>query len=187
MAGTPRASDQPAANNRPTPSGLDATRWYGACDAMAPYLIALIAVAIARQPFDSTVPATVAVVVAALLLAAGAGVPFFWSLPVAHRTWPVACALFVLVSPFLALHLSLEHSALNAPVPFILLPLVFTFGGLIIISLLIAGCLYTMSAEQPGWAGVIVAPIAVLIAAVAATSPDGSRDALLTALLIAFA
>lgn len=179
------ASDQPAA--RAVPSRLDAARWYGAFDAMAPYLIALIAVAIARQPFASTVPATVAVVGAALLLAAGAGASFFWALPVAHRTWPVACALFVLLSPFLALHVSLEHSALNAPVPIILLPLVFTFGGLFIISLLIAGCLSATSADQPGWGGVIVAPIAALIAAVAATSPNGSRDALLTALLIAFA
>jgi len=164
-----------------------AARWYGALDAMTPYLIVLIAVAIARHPFVSTAPAILAVVVAAIVLAAGAGTTFFWDMSNAHLTWPVACALFMLVAPFLALHASLENSALDAPTPVLVLPLVFTWTGLLVTSLLIAGCLYTTAANHPGWAGVIVAPIAGLISAVAATSPDASRHAALTALLIGFA
>ncbi len=154
---------------------------------MAPYLIVLIAVAIARHPFVSTMPAILAVVVAVIVLAIGAGATFFWDMSDAHLTWPVACALFVLLAPFLALHASLENSALNAPTPALVLPLVFTWTGLLVTSLLIAGCLYTTAANHPGWAGVIVAPMAALIAAVAATSPDASRHAALTALLTGFA
>lgn len=154
---------------------------------MTPYLIVLIAVAIARHPFASTAPATFAVVAAVIVLAIGAGAMFFRDMSDAHLTWPVACALFVLLVPFLALHASLENSALDAPVPVLVLPLVFTWVGLLVTSLVIAGCLYTTAANHPGWAGVIVAPIAALIAAVAATSPDGSRHAVLTALLTGFA
>lgn len=154
---------------------------------MAPYLIVLIAIAIARHPFASTAPAMIAVVVAVIMLAIGAGTMFFRDMSDAHLTWSVTCALFVLVAPFLALHASLENSALNAPTPALMLPLVFTWTGLLVTSSLIAGCLYTTAADHPGWAGVIVAPIAALIATVAATSPDASRHAALTALLIGFA
>ncbi len=154
---------------------------------MAPYLIVMIAVAIARQPFVSTAPALLAVVTAAIALAVGAGTLFFWDMSDAHLTWLVACVLFLLVAPVLALHASLENSALNAPTPALMLPLAFTWAGLLIMSLLIAGCLYATAAYHPGWAGVIVAPIAALIAAVAATSPDASRHAMLTAVLIGFA
>ncbi len=182
----PIASDQPAARRLVQPR-FGAARWYGALDAMAPYLIILIAVAIARHPFASTTPAMLAGVVAVILLAVGAGVMLFRDMSVAHLTWPVACALFVLVAPFLALHASLENSALNAPTPALMLPLVFTWVGLLVTSSLIAGYLYATAANHPGWAGVIVAPIAALIATVAATSPDASRHATLTALLTGFA
>ncbi len=178
-------SDRAAQRRRAAVGGI--ARWYGAFDAMVPYLIALIAVAVARHPFASTRPATSAVIVATILLAAGAGAMFFREMPDAHRTWPVAFVSFVLLAPFLALHASLENSALNAPVPIHLLPLVFTWAGLFVAALLIAGYLYATAADRPGWAGVIVAPIAALIATVAATSPDASRHAVLTALLVGFA
>jgi hypothetical protein len=186
MAETPVARGRSAASRHPAAASGNFARWYGAFDAMSPYLIALIAIAIARHPFDSTRPATLAVVVAASLLAVGAGATFFWELSDAHLTWPVAFVLFVLLAPFLALHASLENSALNAPVPIHLLPLVFTWAGLFIASLLIAGSLAT-AADHPAWAGVIVAPLAAFTSAVAAASPDASRHAVLTALLVAFA
>lgn len=187
MAETPVARGRYAAGRRPAAISGSFARWYGAFDAMSPYLIALIAIAIARHPFDSTRPATLAVVVAAGLLAVGAGATFFWEMSDAHLTWPVAFVLFVLLAPFLALHASLENSALNAPVPIHLLPLVFMWAGLSAASLLIACSLYTAAADHPTWAGVIVAPVAAFMSAVAATSPDASRHAVLTALLVAFA
>ncbi len=154
---------------------------------MAPYLVLLIAVAVARHPFASTMPATLAVVLTTLILAIGAGTSFFRDMSDAHLTWPVAFVLFVLMSPFLTLHASLERSALDAPVPVHLLPLVFTWTGVLITALLIAGSCDATAANQPNWAGVIVAPIAVLVGSVAATSLNLSRDAALTALLTAFA
>lgn len=187
MAETPVARGRFAAGRRPAAVSGSFARWYGAFDAMSPYLIALIAIAIARHSFDSTRPATLAVVVAAGLLAVGAGATFFWKMSDAHLTWPVAFVLFVLLAPFLALHASLENSALDAPVPIHLLPLVFMWAGLCIASLLIACALYTAAADHPAWAGVIVAPVAAFMSAVAATSPDASRHAVLTALLVAFA
>lgn len=187
VADRPRARGQSAAERRSVATSADTARWFGAFDAMAPYLIALIALAIARHPFASPALARVAIIMAVILLAAGAGAAFFWDLPDAHRTWPVAFVAVVLLAPFLALHATLENSALNAPVPVHLLPLVFTWAGLCSVSLLIAGYLYASTADHPGWAGVIVAPIAALIATVAATSPDVSYHAVLTALLVAFA
>jgi len=186
VAGTPIANDQSTAR-RLAQHRFDTARWYGALDAMAPYLIVLIAVAIARHPFASTLPAMLTVAVAVILLAIGAGAMFFWDMSDAHLTWPVACALFVLLAPFLALHASLENSALNAPTPALMLPLVFTWIGLLVMSSLIAGYLYATAANHPGWVGVIVAPIAALVATVAAISPDASRHAVLTALLTGFA
>lgn len=187
MAETPVARGRPTAERRSTALGISLTRWYGAFDAMVPYLIALIALAIARHPFESIIPATLAVIIAACLLAIGAGALFFWEMSDAHLTWPVAFVLFVLLGPFLALHASLENSALNAPVPIHVLPLIFTWAGLFIMSFLIAGSLATVGADNPAWTGVIVAPVAAFTSAVAATSPDASRHAVLTALLIAFA
>lgn len=181
------ARGQAATERRSSLMNVSFARWFGAFDAMLPYLIALIAVTVARHPFTSPTPGRVAIVVAVILLAAGAGAVFFWNVPDAHRTWPVAFVSVVLLAPFLTLHATLENSALNAPVPIHVLPLIFTWVGLFSISLLIAGYLYAFAADQPGWAGVIVAPIAVLIASVAATSPDVSEHAVLTALLVAFA
>ncbi|MHB8645702.1 MAG: hypothetical protein ACYDAR_07930, partial [Thermomicrobiales bacterium] len=80
MAETPVASGHAATGRRSDRPSVSATRWYGALDAMAPYLIVLIAVAIARHPFASTRPATVAIVGAVVLLAAGAGASFFLDL-----------------------------------------------------------------------------------------------------------
>lgn len=185
MTGTRMAGDRSATGRRATGSAV--SRWYGALDAIAPYLILLVSVAIARHPFASTVPAMFAVIGAAVIVAIGAGVVFFRDMSESHLAWPVALVLFVLLAPFLTLHATLERSALDAPVPVHLLPLVFTWTGTLIASLLIAGYLYTASASYPGWAGILVAPIAALVGSVAATSLDGSRDAALDALLTAFA
>lgn len=188
MVGTRIASNRPATKRRATEeSTRSPNRWYGALDAMAPYLVLIVAVAIARHSFTASGPATFAVVVAAITLAVGAGAMFFRDMSDFHLTWPVAFVLFVLLTPFLTLHASFERSALNAPVPVHLLPLVFTWTGTLIVASLIAGYLYTLSASDPGWAGVNVAPIAVLVASVAATSFSLSRDATLAALLTAFA
>lgn len=177
------AKGRPPAGGHSTRPRMSARRWYDALDAMAPYLIAIIAVAIARHPFGSRFPATVAVAVAALLLAAGAGASFFWETTDAHLTWPVALALLVLLTPLLALHASLEQHALNAPVPIELLPLAFTWTGLLAVSLLIAGYLSAMSARNPGWAGISIAPVAILVGSAPAVSTDLSSSTLLTALL----
>lgn len=181
------ARGQSAAERRSSVMNGGFARWFGAFDAMAPYLIALIAVAIARHPYPSPTPARLAIIVAVMLLAAGAGAAFFWDLPDAHRTWPVAFVSVVLLAPLLALHVTLENSALNAPVPIHLLPLLFTWAGLLCASLLVAGYLFASTTERPGWAGVVVAPVAVFIACVAATSPVVSEHAVLTAFLVAFA
>ncbi len=187
MANTPTARAQTTHQRHRTEDHGGVARWYGAFDAMAPYLIVLVAVAVARYPFASTMPALLVGIGAAAILAAGTGVLFFRDMSDAHLTWPVAFALFILVAPFLTLHASLEHSALNSPVPVHLLPLVFTWTGILIASLLIAGCVYTMAADHPGWAGMIVAPNAMLVGSVAATSVNVSQHGALTALLVTFA
>ncbi len=188
MAGTRIVSNQPASKRCATEESTSSpNRWYGAFDAMAPYLVLIVAVAIARHSFTSSVPTTFVVVVTAITLAVGAGAMFFRDMSDSHLTWPIAFALFVLLAPFLTLHASFEHSALDAPVPVHLLPLVFTWAGTFIVASLIASYLYTLSASDSGWAGLNVAPIAVLVASVAATSFRLSRDATLAALLTAFA
>lgn len=172
---------------RPGPIRVDIRRWLGALDALAPYLIAVVAVAVARHAFASSYPATVAVVLAAILLGGGTAVMFFRDMSDAHLTWPVAFVLFVVFVPLLALHVRLQSSALAAPVAINLLPLAFTWTGLVIATGLIMGIVYATGAEQPGWAGTIVSPFAVLLGAAPALSLHASRPAVLTATLYVFA
>lgn len=171
----------------PAPFRVDTARWLGALDALAPYLIAVIAVAVARHAFASTQPATIVGIVALLLLAAGALLPFFSTVSAAHLTWPVALVLCVVFLPLLALHVRVESSALAAPVAVHLLPLAFTWTGLVIVCSLTIGIIYSTAAEWPGWAGVVVCPFALLLGAVPALSTDPSRPAVLTAILYALA
>ncbi len=163
------------------------SRWTGALDALAPYLIAVSAVAVARHAFASPIPGTVAAVVAVAILATGAAFWFFWDMSDAHLAWPVAFALCVVVVPLLALHVSLESVALGEPVAIQLLPLAFTWTALAIVTCLIIGATVTVGAAQPGWVGVVIAPLAVLLGTIPVLSLDPSRSAVLTAILYIFA
>lgn len=166
---------------------MNAARWLGALDALAPYLIAVAAVAIARHAFATTRPATIAAVVAIILLGLGSVSSLFLHTTDAHLTWPVAFVLFVVFVPLLALHVRIESDALAAPVAIHLLPLAFTWSGLFIATCLIIGVVCMMGAEHPGWAGVAIVPLAVLLAAPPVLSLNPSRPATLTAVLYIFA
>lgn len=163
------------------------SRWLGALDALAPYLIAVTAIAIARHAFASPFPGTVATVVAIIALATGTAFWFFWDMSDAHLTWPVAFALFVLLVPLLALHVSLESVALGEPVAIQLLPIAFTWTALLIVTCLIIGATLTTGAAHPGWVSVVIAPLAVLLGTIPVLSLDPSRPAVLTAVLYIFA
>ena len=169
----------------PLPPALpnDTTRWLGALDALAPYLIAVIAVAIAKHGSSSSFQTNVAVVIAVVLLASGTAVVVFRTLSPAHLTWPVAFVLCVVFVPLVALHSRLESTALATPVAIHLLPLAFTWTSLLIAFCLIVGMVCTMSAEQPGWAGALVSPIAVLLGAAPLLSLDPAPRAVLTTIL----
>lgn len=166
---------------------VNTARWLGALDALTPYVIAVIAVAVARHAFTSTRSATVVGIVALLLLAGGALLPFFHAMPAAHLTWPVAFVLCLVFLPLLALHVQVESSALAAPVAIHLLPLAFTWTGLVIVVCLTVGIVYGTAAAYSGWAGVVVSPFALLLGAMPVLSLDPSRPAVLTAALYTFA
>src|SRR5947209_13283486 len=127
MQDTPVASRRRGIARRPAPARVNIARWLGALDALAPYVIAVAAVAVARHAFASTQSATIVGVIAVLLLAGGTLLPFFLSMRASHLTWPVAFVLCVIFLPLLALHVSVESSALAAPVAIHLLPLAFTW------------------------------------------------------------
>lgn len=169
------------------PMAVNIRRWLGALDALAPHLIASIAVAIARHAFASTRPATLAVVIAVALLGAGTGMVFFWDMSDAHLTWPVAFVLCVVFVPLLALHSRVESAALAAPVAIHLLPLAFTWTGLLIVTGLVIGAVFIAGVEHPAWAGAVVSPLPVLLGAAPLLGLDPSRPAVLTAVLYAFA
>jgi len=132
MQGMPVAARRRGTPSRPARLTIDTSRWLGALDALAPYLIAFVAVAVARHAFASTRSGTIVAIIGMLLLAAGTLLPFFHSVPAAHLTWPVAFVLCVVILPLLALHVQVESSALAAPVAIHLLPLAFTWTGLVI-------------------------------------------------------
>jgi hypothetical protein len=169
------------------PARINTTRWLGALDALAPYLIAVVAVAIARHAFASRVPGMVAAVAAIVVLGVGSAFWFFRDMSDAHLTWPVAFVLCVVVAPLLALHVSLEHIALGEPVAIQLLPLAFTWTGIVIVTCLVIGTVYTTGSAHPGWAGIVISPLVLLLAAVPVLSLNPSRPAVLTAILSLFA
>lgn len=170
-----------------SPARIDTARWLGALDALAPYLIAVIAVAVARHAFASRVPGMVAAVVAVAALAIGSAFWFFRDMSDAHLTWPVAFVLCVVVVPLLALHVSREHIALGEPVAIQLLPLAFTWAGIGIVTCLVIGAVYTTGSAHPGWAGVVVSPLVVLLGAIPILSLNPSRPAVFSAILYSFA
>src|SRR5258707_2959820 len=116
MQGIPLAERRRGMSPRPAPVRVNIARWLGALDALAPYLIAVTAVAIARHAFASTQSGTIVAIIAITLLAAGTLLPFFHAVQAAHLTWPVAFVLSVVMLPLLALHVQVESSALAAPV-----------------------------------------------------------------------
>jgi hypothetical protein len=80
----------------------------------------------------------------------------------AHVTWPVAFALITVFLPLIALHMQIEQSAVNAPVPVHLLAVAFTWTALFVAACTTIGIVLTTAALTPQWAGVTVAPIALL-------------------------
>lgn len=178
---------QPANGPLAGSARIDTARWLGALDALAPYLIAVIAVAIARHAFASRVPGTVAAVVAVAALAIGSAFWFFRDMSDTHLTWPVAFVLCVVVVPLLALHVSRENIALGEPVAIQLLPLAFTWAGIAIVTCLLIGAVYATGSAHPAWAGVVVSPLVVLLGAIPVLSLNPSRPAVLTGILYSFA
>jgi hypothetical protein len=166
---------------------ITTARWLGALDALAPYLIAVIAVAVARHAFASRIPGMVAAVSAVAILGIGSARWFFWDMLDSHLTWPVALVLSVAVVPLLALHVSLENIALGEPVAIQLLPLAFTWTALFIVTCLVIGAVYSTGSAHPGWAGVVVSPLVVLLGAIPLLSLNPSRPAVLSAILYIFA
>jgi hypothetical protein len=166
---------------------IDTARWLGALDALAPYLIASAAVAVARHAFASPMPGVVAVVIAVAALGIGTALRFFRDMSDAHRTWPVAFALFVVVAPLLALHVSLESVALGEPVAIQLLPLAFTWTALFITACMVVGGVVMTGSAHPGWAGVVISPVAIMLGTIPVLSLNPSRPAILTAILYTFA
>lgn len=171
----------------PGPLPVDLPRWLGALDALAPYLIATVAVVIARHAFASSRPATFAIIAAVALLGVGSAAMLFWDMSDAHFTWPVAFLFALLIVPLFALHVRVESRALAAPVAINLLPLAFTWAGLLTVTLLIIGAVYATCAPYPGWACAIVSPLPVILGAAPLLSLDPSRPATLTAILYIFA
>jgi hypothetical protein len=176
-------------DTRPRPARLriDTARWLGALDALLPYVIAVIAVAVARHAFASPRSGTIAAIIATALLALGTLLPFFRSMPAAHLSWPVALVLCAIILPLLALHVQVESSALAAPAAIHLLPLAFTWTGLVIGVSLTIGIVYATAAAHPGWAGLTICPLVLLLGAVPVLSANPSRAAVLTAALYSFA
>jgi hypothetical protein len=166
---------------------INTARWLGALDALAPYLIAVIVVAIARHSFASRVPGMVAAVIGVAALAIGSAFWFFRDMSDAHLTWPVAFVLCVVVAPLLALHVSRENIALGEPVAIQLLPLAFTWAGIVVVTCLVIGAVYTTGSAHPGWAGVVVSPLVVLLGAIPILSLNPSRPAVFSAILYIFA
>ncbi len=95
------------------------------------------------------------------VLVIGTGWRFFRPLPDSHATWPVALALLALLFPLMAMHAQTEQTALVTPVPIHLVPLAFTWTALVVIAALVAIYVIVTTREQPRWAGVVVAPLAV--------------------------
>lgn len=132
-------------------------------------------------------PGKVAVVLAIAALGIGTALRYFRDMSDTHLTWPVAFALFVVVTPLLALHVSLEDVALGEPVAIQLLPLAFTWAALFITVCIVVGGVVVTGSAHPDWAGVVISPLAIMLGTIPVLSLNPSRPAVLTAILYTFA
>ncbi len=139
------------------------TRFAETLDALAPHALAFGALLIAQGGWPAQQPGAVAVVAVALVLAVGTAWRFFRPLPDSHGTWPVALALLVGLFPLMATHGTAAGAALVAPVPIHLLPLGFTYTTVALVALLVAAYVLVMTRQQPQWAGVVLAPVALAL------------------------
>lgn len=135
--------------------------WMKTLDALAPYALALIALAMTQHGWPASQPGTALVLLVVGVLAVGTGWRFFCPLPDSHATWPVAFALLAALFPLMAMHAQTEQTALVTPVPIHLLPLAFTWTALVVIAALVALCVLVTTREQPRWASVVLAPLAL--------------------------
>ncbi len=145
------------------PDTPDPLRWLWAVDALAPWLILTVALTLARQDRGAPMRVGAILIGCAALLAVGTAVPFFRDMSAAHITWPVAFALVALFVPLIALHMRVERSAVNAPVPVHLLAVAFTYTALFVAACAVIGMVLATAALTPQWAGVTVAPVALLL------------------------
>jgi len=130
-------------------------------DALTPYALVLVALGVTQSGWPATLPGAVLVLLVIAVLVVGIGWRFFRPLPDSHATWPVALALLALLFPLMAMHAQTEQTALVTPVPIHLVPLAFTWTALVLIAALVAAYTIVMTREQPRWAGVVLAPLAV--------------------------
>lgn len=166
---------------------IDTARWLGALDALAPYLIAVTAIASARHSFSSPATPLASIALAAIALSVGTIWAFFRDTSPAHITWAITLAELVIVVPLIVVHVYSERSALDAPVPIHLLPLVFTWTAQFVAVCVLIGVVFVTCADQPGWAGIAVLPISLLIGAIPLLSTDLSTHAIWTTALFVFA
>jgi hypothetical protein len=132
-------------------------------DALAPALLLTITFTLAEQSSGSPTYVAALLIGCVIALAAGTMLAFFRDISEAHITWPLAFGLVSVVVPLLALHMQLEWSAINAPVPVHLLALAFTWTALLVAACTIIGIVLTSAATMPRWAGVAVMPVPLLL------------------------
>lgn len=184
-----RTRDAPPIIAPRSSEAFDPLRWLWAVDAVAPFLILTVSLTLARE--DQGSPARVGTVLigCVALLAFGTAIAFFRDISDAHATWPVALALNAILLPLVALHMQVERSAVNAPVPVHLLTVAFTLTALFVAACTTIGIVLTTAALSPQWAGVTVAPIALLFAWLPVlalrTTPDELFTAFVTGTVIA--
>ena len=157
-----------------------------ALDALTPYLVAAVAVGIARAPFSSIAPSRIAAVAASLILAVGAALTFLSARRSAHLTWIMVFVSSVLLLPVVALHVRIESVALNALAPILLLPLAFTWAAMLAIATPLIGGIYVHAAEEPAWAGTVAVLLSLSIGVVPVLSANPSQRAFWNAAMMIY-
>lgn len=175
---------KPARRVAPPQQSIDTHRWLAALDALIPYFIVAVALAVVQHHFPSPSVAVLTVVVATVALAVGTAAMFVRELSVAHLTWPMGLVLLIVVFPLLGLHVQVESVALAAPVAVHLLPLTFTWMALLAATCLLIGVVLVLSSEDAGWAGTLIAPIALLFGVAPSIAARPSEQAFLTIVLL---
>jgi hypothetical protein len=157
-----RAHDAPPVIAPRPLEAFAALRWLRAVDALAPWLIVTFALTFAREYDGAPARVGAALIAGTLALGLGTIIAFFRDMSEAHVTWPVAFALMAVLLPVVALHMQIERSAVNAPVPVHLLAVAFTWTALFAAACTAIGIVLTTAALTPQWAGVTVTPVALL-------------------------